>query len=406
MAVKHSSLRSPRGSPRRHLQGNKNNDKNNNQVDTPSPTQLPTTQLPTPAPGIPTLSPTQSPFAVIKPSFLSFEGTVQLTWSHHLTFAETQFSSVMMPELTEWIGQEFLCQQNSILLTSNLALESDCDSVGSISNSTTTDQARAIIWNTPTAIATVETLPDSDIAYTLWSVNFPVYAEFYNDLQQDLQLELDTQIIEEALLSPLEDALLSIVGEEVDFFAFFTNNTADGANSTGTESPTMTSYPTSSFTPSPTAITSDSAADGAASVIMKSYPATILRGVGIMTAILHTILLIGLHVFGKSYLKKRLKETRRKNGAQPSKALETTKPKGSKKSSNGSGDAVEYENEDQQLACPSSQDDLDVGLELLLMATKKESINKRDSTRKSPSPLRTEYYNRSRTPSPLTLLST
>lgn len=318
-----------------------------------------------------------------------------------MTFAETQFSSVMMPELTEWIGQEFLCQQDFILLTSDLALESDCDSVGSISNSTT-DQSTTIIWNTPTAIATVETLPDSDIAYTLWSVSFPVYDEFYNDLQQDLQLELDTQILEDELLSPLEDALLSIVGEEVDFFAFLNN-------STGTETPTMTSYPTSSFTPSPTSITSD----GAASVLGESYQATILRGVGTITAILHTILLIGLHVFGKSYLKKKLKETRLEDGAQPPEALERTKPRGRKNSSNGSfksfskrGDVMEYVNEDHQLACPSSQDNLDVGLELLLMATKKKSINKRDSTRKSPSPNRTEYYNRSRTPSPPLVEST
>jgi hypothetical protein len=301
----------------------------------------------------------------------------------------------MMPELTEWIGQEFLCQLDSILLTSDLALKSDCDSVGSISNSTTTDQSRTIIWNTPTAIANVETLPDSDIAYTLWSVSFPVYDEFYDDLQQDLQLELDAQILEEELLTPSEDALLSIVGEEADFFAFLNNNPAD--NFTGTETPT------SSFTPSPSSISSN----GAASALVESYQANILQAVGAITAILHTILLIGLHVFGKSYLKKNFKERRLKDGAQPSQAPETAKPGGKNNSSNGSsmtfskrGDAVDYENEDHQLACPSSQD-LDVGLELLLMATKKKSINKRDSTRKSPSPNRTEYYNRSRTPSPL-----
>lgn len=420
MAVKHSSLRPPRGSDTRYLQNNKDDNKDNNKndnKDTPAPTRLPTpppTEAPA-VPTIPTLSPTQSPFAVIKPSFLSFEGSVELTWSQHLTVENEQFSTDMMAEMTEWIGQEFLCeQQDSILLTSTLALQSDCVSASiEDGNSTLVDQTKTVIWNAPTA--SVELLEESGIEYTLWSVRYPVYDEFYNGLQQDLQSELNIQIIDEDIATPSEGAILSIVGNEVDFFSFnVTVPVEDGDedtkdddnmnNSNGTESPTVTSYPTSSFTPAPTSILSPSSLNRAAPLV-DSTPAKVVQGLGGITAILHTILLIGLHVFGKSYLKKEMRKKRETKGANP--GLKPATPKrgrSSKKSVSSSTsssrreDCVEFENEGHQLE--EENEGQDVGLELLLMATKKGRINRRDSSKKNPSPNRTEYFVRSRTPSP------
>eukprot|EP00980_Cylindrotheca_fusiformis_P014872 scaffold4060_cov121-Cylindrotheca_fusiformis.AAC.6 len=413
MTKKHSPLRSPRGRRRRSLQNNKDNKNDNKNKDkvpetaTPSrlptsiPSRLPTSipsQLPTPAPSrfptsTPTLipdattsAPSRSPVVEIEPTFLSFQGSIGLKWSQHILQADNQSSSFQTTDLTDWIGQEFLCGQgNTILFTSSLDLESDCEK--GLGNSTS-DQTMTIVWNAPTAIARVETLEGSGIEYSFWLVTFPVYAEFYDELEQTLQKELDIQIAEEELFLPWDSGLLSVVGEEEKFFSSLNNTSVVGDDT----------FDSGFATQPPTPLYQHKTHNNLNRVaVSESTASKVLQGIGGISAILHTICLIGLHRFGKSYLiKKKEREIPQTEETKPT--IERGRSRTTKKSTSIIS-SVEYQSEDQGPSSPATSDG-DIGLELLLMATNKESINRRNSSKEHPSPNRTLYSQRMRTPSP------
>jgi hypothetical protein len=174
-----------------------------------------------------------------------FVGELNLEWALYLPRLQQQGLELSMDalvvELIEWIGQDFLCPSSEVELTSAHDLETDCDKndesilsrylkeenkEGNEDTSSTIDSS-TILWNTPRASTRIERLEgegvQSELTYTTWNVSFPVYEwgteeGLSSTLEATLQRSLDTLIEQERLVTPWEDALLGIVGQEKSYF--------------------------------------------------------------------------------------------------------------------------------------------------------------------------------------------
>lgn len=397
----------PNGNNGDNKNENKNNNKNKNpETSEPSqgPTQRPRTRAPTQRPVFaPTMpsSPTfqlttpssaSPPSTAMKPSFISFQGTVDLSWSQIQTSSDVQFSDYMVPFLKDWIAQEYLCSQPSILLTSDLALESDCATEGT-PLAADSKRTRAILWNAPDAIASSERLDGTDLPYARWTLSFPVYDEYSEGLETHLQEGLDGLILRDRIEPAFRSSILSVVGNEMATFG--DREVLD--RSDGTLPPFAAPYLAPTALPTATV-------DDAKSVVM-------VQSIGGFLALIHTLLLIMLHFFGKPYLQKRILDEKRKTNRKLFiDGLKLTHTESSEvASTDGSSGNLRQKKkiqvEQRQRRRISKKDDNQSstygnnpsdGLGLLLMATNRRSLNQRDSSGRRPSPNKTTYHDRNR----------
>lgn len=185
-----------------------------------------------------------------------------------------------------WMSEEFICASSfedfAVELVSTLQMTSDCGSTGDYKS-----YPPAVLWNAPTASITEEDY------FATWNVSYPVYDwGDSSDLQQGLQVALDSKIINGELELPWEDASISIWGLEQETFDLpepTDDDIVDNMTSTGNNSTDDVGV-------------EERLQEG----VLSLDPATArtVEYIGAILLVFHTMMLIIVHLAGQSYTKK------------------------------------------------------------------------------------------------------
>lgn len=232
----------------------------------------------------------------------SFAGSLHLLFSLHLTeiiLARNAYDELRTKiDVLDWIAQDFLCDtihfssSASIVLVGSERMDSNCGQTSLLFNNRGRRRLRrqkklesTIILNSPTALTKSYSIRDFNLTYTTWNVTFPVYEWGYGNVQEELQESLNELIEDDKLPTPWgrENGYLAVYGQEEIYFGKLglqqqqlqTNNNYFG---------------------------------------IPENEAYLMQGIGVVIMVLHTILLIAAHIFGKSYLKRKQEEKRKKAG--------------------------------------------------------------------------------------------
>ena len=239
---------------------------------------------------------------------ITFVGNLHFVLSLHLPEEKITESQQIEEEgkqkllVTEWIGQEFLCHASSyrlsIELVGSLDMKSQCAIHSRLRKrilnsdlSTTT-----IVWNNPTATSTGHTLPNlNHLNYTSWNVSYPVleWGDLEN-VQQFLQFSLNERIKENPFISENDNngkmmtLILAVYGQEEHYFDSHNNF-----------------FMSKGYNDMP-------------KNMEQTAKATRLQMIGFVILILHTIIMISFHIFGKSYVKRIRIQSKQKERAESS----------------------------------------------------------------------------------------
>ncbi|CAJ1933559.1 unnamed protein product [Cylindrotheca closterium] len=181
-----------------------------------------------------------------------------------------------------WMSDDFICGTSfpsfAVELVSTLQMTSDCGSTGDWKS-----YPPAILWNAPSASIIEEDW------YATWNVTYPVYDwGDGNDLQKGLQEAFDSKIANGEFEMPWEEASLSVIG--------FERNTFD------LPAPSIVANTTSNNS---TTNSADTLRGGI--LALDPVTATAVQYIGAILLVVHTILLIAVHLFGNSYAEKQNK---------------------------------------------------------------------------------------------------
>jgi hypothetical protein len=203
--------------------------------------------------------------------------------------SQQKLDRALIEEFTDWIIYEYMCFARGIHLVSDLkSMQSFClmeiedESVSS----------KAIIHNLPRTTSRIERLGDSTLRFTRLNITFPIFENRDAELESKLQSDLDWLIEEGDITSPWEGSLLAVAGQEISYYQeyLFDQSIEDNGYNINMQSE---------------------------NTFLKEYSPVYLQGIGCIVGIINTILLIILHVFGKSYIKQkkiqRTKKRRRKD---------------------------------------------------------------------------------------------